>query len=54
MEDVVGLLIPKHKVNAEINSQITSRFNSVIGFQYFSDRKDTYYDNGTMRQLELI
>ncbi|MBD3723427.1 MAG: TonB-dependent receptor [Flavobacteriaceae bacterium] len=53
VEDVVGLLIPKHKVNAEIVSQITSRFNSVIGFQYFSNRKDAYYDNDTFATTRI-
>lgn len=47
-------LIPKHKVNANLNYAATERLRFNTSFQYLSARKDAFFDGNTFRTVPVL
>ncbi|MCF4101775.1 TonB-dependent receptor [Gillisia sp. M10.2A] len=53
-DEKFALRIPKHKINAELGYQITTSTFTSLSYQYNDDRTDTYFDNTTFENKQVI
>ncbi len=49
-----ALRIPEHKVNVHMQYKLSERFHTSLGFQWLSDREDSYFDPETFTQENII
>lgn len=53
VDEVLNRLIPKHKANASLEYQPSSRTLFNVSYQYFDARNDAYYDANTFSVLPI-
>ncbi|WNM18802.1 TonB-dependent receptor plug domain-containing protein [Flavobacterium capsici] len=53
VDEALDRLIPKHKANASLDFQPTSRTLFNLSYQYFDARKDAYYNNDSFSVLPV-
>jgi len=53
VDEALDRLIPKHKVNAGLDIQATSRSFFNVNYQYFDARKDVFFDGNTYMSVPV-
>ncbi|KGO89472.1 TonB-dependent receptor plug domain-containing protein [Flavobacterium suncheonense] len=53
-ESVLSRLIPKHKGNANLDFQATSRLFLGLTYQYIGERNDAFFDGGTFATVPVL
>ena len=54
VDDALKRLIPKHKINAAVDYQVTSRFNCNVNWQYTDQRNDAFFDGNTFKSVQTV
>ena len=54
VDGALNRLVPKHKINANLNVAATNRIRFNSSFQYLSERNDAFFDGNTFGTVPVV